>query len=243
MGMTPSERLALVQVKVKRAKQNLVDLEKILDPFRDLHDTFVRTNLNPKTRQWERNVPREGVPLLDIDALGIAGDVIHNLRAALDHLAYQLVVSGTGNEFPENTGFPIADSLEGYKAEKKRREIHRMSLNAVKVIDSLQPYKDGVGDALWRIHKLDTIDKHRLLITVSGMSLLYGDDFGKVLVLETSRPDFIGIFQREVDENPNLASSKPFAKAKVTKGDPLLPTLHQFIEFVDNIVSNFLPLL
>jgi hypothetical protein len=241
--MTSLERLQLVQVKVKRAKKNLVDMEEILSPFRDLQDTFSRTNLNPDTGEWERNIPKESVPIIDVAALGIAGDVIHNLRSALDHLAYQLISVATGNEFPEKTGFPIADSPKAYEAEKKRREVERMRPSAIKAIDSLEPYKGGTGHDLWRIHELDRIDKHRLLITVSGMTLCYGDDFGQVLVLEASRPDFIGIFQGEVSEDANFSSHKPFIKAKVPHGDPLLPTLHQYIQFVDDIVVRFLPYL
>ena len=40
-----------------------------------------------------------------------------------------------------------------------------MRKDAVDAIDAIKPYKGG-NDTLWRLHGLNNIDKHRLLITV-----------------------------------------------------------------------------
>lgn len=241
--MNGLQRLMLVEVKVKRAKQYLVELERLLEPFRTLQGAVLRSKKNPKTGKWEKEIPEVEVPILDLDSLAVAGDVIHNLRSSLDHLAYHLVAAGTGGKFPKYTGFPIADSAEGYKAEKKRRKVKRMRSGAVKAIDSLQPYKNGKGDALWRIHKLDRADKHRLLVTVAELAMCAHDVGGEVFVLEAETPDFIGIFQREVNKNPNFPVAKSLRQTKVPHGDPLLPTLHQFVQLVENLVPTFLPYL
>jgi hypothetical protein len=42
-----------------------------------------------------------------------------------------------------------------------------MSTEAIPAIDSVQPYGGG-NDVLWHLHKLDIIDKHRLLLTVGS---------------------------------------------------------------------------
>jgi hypothetical protein len=151
MKMNGLQRMTLIKVKVKRAKQNLMDFETALMPFHDLQSTARRTQLNRKTGKWEPIKPAVPVPIYPIDALAIAGDVIHNLRSAFDHLAYQLVCVGTGDEFPKNTGFPIADSAKAYEEEKERRKVERMPPKAVEAIDFLKPYRSG-NPPLWRIH-------------------------------------------------------------------------------------------
>jgi hypothetical protein len=109
-------------------------------------------NIGPIQSYIDLSILLLGVLLIyPIDALAIAGDVIHNLRSAFDHLAYQLVCVGTGDEFPKNTGFPIADSAKAYEEEKERRKVERMPPKAVEAIDFLKPYRSG-NPPLWRIH-------------------------------------------------------------------------------------------
>jgi len=39
---------------------------------------------------------------------------------------------------------------------------------AINAIDTTEPYQGGKGHSLWVLHKLNNIDKHRLLITVGS---------------------------------------------------------------------------
>jgi hypothetical protein len=95
---------------------------------------------------------------LSLDTVTIAGDVIHNLRSALDYLAQQLIAVGmecapiiplTPEEL-RRIEFPIAETFEKYEAEKARK-VKRMLPEALQAIDALKPYRAGNG-ALWRIH-------------------------------------------------------------------------------------------
>src|SRR5579864_2019217 len=90
------DRLILVRVKVERAKKHLTDLAAevlalehvtIVSP-----DPDTRVAPHPKTFLWDKDAKR--VPSLTFDTVAIAGDIVHNLRAALDHLAKQLVLVG-----------------------------------------------------------------------------------------------------------------------------------------------------
>jgi hypothetical protein len=96
--------------------------------------------LNPKTMQMEvvAHLPPVG------DAVGlVVGDCVHNMRSALDHIVYQLVLSnpkrpaGTPNI---STQFPLADTLEGYKGQVDRGRIRGVRDDAAALIDLLQPY-------------------------------------------------------------------------------------------------------
>src|SRR5262249_28235966 len=94
----------------------------------------------------------------------LIGDGIHNLRSALDHLAWQLVVANHSTPNSE-TGFPISDLPKNFKSLLHQR-LGAASSQAKAVCEGLQPYRGG-KDALWRLHRLDIADKHRLLIPVA----------------------------------------------------------------------------
>ena len=78
---------------------------------------------------------------------------------------------GTGQPGPfKRVSFPIADSAVEYEAPKTK-ETTLMPAAAMTAIDALKPYRGG-HDVLWRIHRLDNVDKHRVLLTV-------GSNFGR----------------------------------------------------------------
>src|SRR5205823_12088781 len=95
------------------------------------------------------------------------GDVLQNLMSALDHLAYQLVCVGMGSDGPfDHVYFPITDSVAEYEAQK-RHKVRGMRPDAIRAIDAIKPYKGG-NDILWRLYKLNNVDKHRLVIAVGS---------------------------------------------------------------------------
>ena len=91
-----------------------------------------------------------------------------NLRSALDHLAYHLaVVNGTTDQkVLKTTYFPISDDAAKYKAEAPGK-VKGMSEAAIDAIDACKPYKGGT-DALWQLHKLNNIDKHRMIVILGS---------------------------------------------------------------------------
>ena len=94
----------------------------------------------------------------------LAGDVIQNLRSALDHVAYQLFrIVQELRERASTVYFPIAENHTKYQAQKGG-QTSGMSRQAIGAIDAIQPYRGG-NDALWHLHKLNIIDKHRLNLT------------------------------------------------------------------------------
>ena len=43
-----------------------------------------------------------------------------------------------------------------------------MRQDAIDAIRALEPYKGGKGENLWVLHRLNNIDKHRLIVTVGS---------------------------------------------------------------------------
>ena len=69
------------------------------------------------------------------------GEVIHNLRSTLDHLASALV-SAAGGTPDKYISFPIFDSLKAYTDFSPDR-LKGVSSYCLQTIDNMQPYKHG----------------------------------------------------------------------------------------------------
>jgi hypothetical protein len=184
--MTADERLARVRAKVERAKQHIVDLNLRLKDFLDSKPYVVGAQRDPQTRRpvYYLAAVREVPPVIRL----LAGDIIQNLRSALDHLAFQLYMLGPGGVASgagSRTYFPIADDAAKYKMEAPRK-VKGLRPDAIKAIDAIEPYKGGTtdkSDTLWRLEKMNNIDKHRLLIAVGSQfsSVDIGGDAERLL--------------------------------------------------------------
>lgn len=95
----------------------------------------------------------------------IAGDVVNNLNASLDHLVYALSLTK-----PKGTGFPVSVDPDAYvmtSAKKKRSDRDRLLAGVPDddraIIDAYQPYESGgTGDLLWLMREFANADKHRV---------------------------------------------------------------------------------
>jgi hypothetical protein len=103
-----------------------------------------------------------------IELSPIIGDCIHNLRAALDNLVYELALAHHGGRVPPDfevkLQFPIFDHSAKF-ASKGKNMIGGIAPAAQAIIEELQPYhrEDTFRkDRLWQLHWLDIEDKHRL---------------------------------------------------------------------------------
>ena len=164
--MPLSERFALICIKIERAGHHIEELHKALGAF---------WNRNPYDFRWEDDPVRQErayylnkVQQIPIGVVAIVGDALHNMRSALDHLAYQLVLAA-GNIPERATAFPIAESSVKYASAAYRHKLKGMAQPAINAIDALKPYKGG-NDLLWQLNKLNNVDKHRLLITACSVN-------------------------------------------------------------------------
>ena len=92
----------------------------------------------------------------------IIGDVLHNLRGALDLLYFQLVTEGTASS---RTRFPITQGrqeLSGFiQGALKQQQI--TNVIAELLMNTIKPYETG-NPTLWALRELNDRDKHKLLI-------------------------------------------------------------------------------
>jgi hypothetical protein len=123
----------------------------------------------------ERNKPDRHIWLVHIDEPPPAdlrttlGDIVHNLRSALDLMACDLVALNKGN--PKNVYFPIADASEQLDARIKDKHFDRASEEAISLLRKIGPYPGGEHH-LRALHDLDIMDKHKRLIPVMSGAIM-----------------------------------------------------------------------
>lgn len=263
MSSTSVERLASCRAKAARATQHFQELEAKVGEFlaSDPYKVAVKHDSQAALATYYVDGIRETPTAL----AAICGDVLTNLRGALDHLAYQLVAVGTGTVPTGKVYFPICEDAPGLTGAKARC-VNGINQAASQAIDAAQPYKGG-NTLLWQISKLSTIDKHRALVTVGATFV--DADVAPLIVEAINRYDWIQIKEysggvrasfKEVacplkegdelfswplkampDANPNLRFDIAFSEPGVSEGDPVLDLLRQAIDVVDNLLTTFAP--
>ncbi|HEX6665787.1 MAG TPA: hypothetical protein VF081_04260 [Solirubrobacterales bacterium] len=156
------ERLAGCEAKLDRAEDLRAQLEKEVETFFKENAPWVDGDWRPKKREYAliARVPKE--PPLHWGVL--LGDWAHNLRSALDHLMWQLVLLRDG-EPTRRTQFPIFTNRARY------RLLGRPMIDGVKrkdrgTLERLQPYKAGLPKFVHPLALLawiSNLDKHRIV--------------------------------------------------------------------------------
>lgn len=158
IGMAMTHSVAL---KIDQAKRHLKNLEIEVRSYLSRNPIVVVSDEEPSsgdvvyTLRIMEKVPEHWGAII--------GDVIHNLRSALDHLACELVVAN-GQAVTRNTVFPISEDVHKFRAHALKA-LNGVSKIAYSTVERLKPYKWGNLD-LWQIHKLDIIDRHRMIVPV-----------------------------------------------------------------------------
>jgi len=266
--MTADERIALVRLKIERANKHISDLQDALRSFFDSNPYKICTKRNPNSRQLiyylasVQPIPT-GIP-------AIAGDALNSLRSALDHLAQQLYLFGSGaSDYRDQTGFPISPSAKDFKPAFIAKKTHGMRDDAINAIKAIEPYKGGQGSDLWTLDRLNNIDKHRLIVPVWSMfrGIGLGHVLGKMNIpaedaakfrkwadafIITESPAapvkagdelFIDLPEAEPDKDRKFHFQISVHEPGVLEGEPVLETLIQFRNRVDGIVEAFRPCL
>lgn len=155
-------RLVGIRAKIERANQHIKDIESSMRAFRDENPYGFRIESDPKTGDEIHRVEiRRETP---ISLSLITGDALHNLRSALDHLAWQ-AHEADGGKPDRRTYFPICETAAEYKPADLAKK-QKFSPRLISLFESVQPYQSGYA-LLGVLHELNNFDKHRLLIVTA----------------------------------------------------------------------------
>ena len=100
-------------------------------------------------------------------AQALAGEIIHDLRSALDNLIYEVSRRNNNDVEVKQTQFVIADDEESYRKQQWR--LRKLTVKQRSKVESIQPYNN---EDKWAslLSDLSNRDKHRYLITLYNHS-------------------------------------------------------------------------
>jgi hypothetical protein len=164
------------QRRLDRALYHLESLKEELDAWREENPyrTWSKADVDStKKVLWVEVLKPPPAAELSL----IIGDCIHNLRSALDNLAFELALAYKGAPLPSDiegkSGFPIFLTENPAKLDDMLSGVHP---DAKAIIEGLQPYnrwKRATNDPLWQLNQLAVEDKHRLPhVTLLGTASL-----------------------------------------------------------------------
>jgi hypothetical protein len=231
------------KLKIERANQHILDLNATLSAFVSTDFYSLRVEKDPKTGDHvlkfgtTRPLP-ERIPL-------IIGDALHNLRAALDFVASELVRRANGPM--KHIKFPVRETREEMEAALRGGEIRVSHPDVITcILNEIKPYKGG-NDALCALHDMDIADKHLLLIPVlSVTALTHVDARVGSNVFKGCAFTVIGGGEHAILEMPKeyelQCQGQPmfavvFGQGQPLQGQPVAPTLHQLAQLVSGIVE------
>lgn len=160
------------------------------------------------------------------------GDLLFNLRSALDHAIWELHAPA---DRKANVEFPVCLDRKEWAAVSARK-IGMLSTEEKTTIEAMQPFNAAVPseDPLWQLHELNRIDKHRVLHLadhqLKGGWLNKGQSFADA----GGRPIYAIASYCVAIQDTGLS----------VDGEPLLTTANRVVTHVrDNVVPRLLTLL
>jgi hypothetical protein len=146
--------LADAYAKLDRAATHLAELKAKIVEFRKSRPYYVAIEGDVDTGEWIAIVKPRQQP----DGLGVVvGDIVSNLRAALDYLVYALAWLDSGSP-QRKTQFPIADAPKEFQA-KAKTWLKGVNATHVAALEATQPCKPGYR-WLGVLRELSNTDKH-----------------------------------------------------------------------------------
>lgn len=248
-----------VRIKIDRAKKHLADLDAAIKAFESREPcTFVMEIDAKSGYEIYRFREREAIP---IEWGAIVGDCVHNLRSSLDLLANELVRHGGGTP-GDYTAFPIGSSETHFRTSAIKR-LNGASAATIECVMRLKPYPGG-NEPLFRLHQIDIADKHVLLIPVAAAQRDFGVRNDIIMPgMESLSPPIWGIGKAvnrkfPLKDGDELIAYRrgtgdgfedktefkfgfeiAFGEGQIFDGDPVVPTLHQLVNFTERLIDIF----
>jgi hypothetical protein len=246
-------------LKIHRATEHVNELNLLFQKLRPF--TYV-LETNTKTGQ-RATFAKRNESVIHRAAI-ICGDAVHNVRAALDH-AYWEIVSPFATTDKERRGlqFPFSETEVRLDEAVKTRLADRVSPSFYQVLLDLKPHGEpGGNEYLALIHKLDILDKHKLLIPTGDYTRISSE------MLVKQVPDFprglvncaFGQNNRDVawnippmnraqrraaripetgvlEQNLNVPVEIVFTIAGYVNHSPVIPTIHKLIDAANSTIQ------
>lgn len=221
---TPTGPFVGARLKIARARKHFGDLKEMLGGWTNSSPAVVdfRSNFDAKGNPQQAFLKTTWTPP-DVEFGTIVGDIVHNLRSALD----LLVVEAAGPKC-EKAYFPFARSADDLARTIRRSNLDLAPEYVQELILTLKPYHGG-DEKLRALHDLDLMDKHNRLIPAMMTAT------SPPVRADTSGGHLVFILDQTVAPKavPTFPSNWPLAGAEV------LPALENLVYLVETIIDRF----
>jgi Ni,Fe-hydrogenase I large subunit len=239
------EQLAGVYEKLKRADENIVNLNLEISEF--LNEGPDRRTADDKRKaveEWlkfhsQRDIPPRFAVL--------SGEILYHLRSSLDHIAWLLSTEDYRRTKKTSIAFPILSKPPNEDEQSRyNKQVRGVAAPAARsLIEDLQPYKGEhpIDNPLTIVHKLNRIDKHRNLVLVVA-TFDAKIDIPKHLLttrmigggLETDKEALAESVRKA---NFQMSRQVAFAQFGERKNQPVIPSLTELTNAIRNVVKIF----
>jgi hypothetical protein len=243
--------LAGPNLKVKRAHRHIDELQRMTDPLdHSLYKITVskvrRSVLHLDATDYQLTYrPKEPIP--ETLAL-IVGDAVHNLRAALDHLAAGILRRWHPKP-PDRPFFPMHPERKRLVTDRHLTAIEEALPGAAELIlKEIRP-ENGRDERLWSFNSLDNLDKHNLIIpAVSVISVNHINARIGTNVMENcgiggdaARPINMirSVAPIAIQNNFQTTVAVRFGQGSALENEPVIPTLMQIAQIVGEALGAF----
>lgn len=163
-------------LKVDRAEQHLEEVKAYMGAYAAKHPYEAVRTRQPKGQRhiwlYRLKMLEQPDPMIAV----IIGEILYNLRSALDHIAVSMAPRDRKSKagFPVEVTDPFAKDISGtfiYGEERRRSftsKIKGIQADAVAMIMHAQPYTRQYSEieTLALLNRLENADKHRELVTL-----------------------------------------------------------------------------
>jgi hypothetical protein len=184
------------QLRLDRAAEHLAQLQSSIEVFRQEYKDGFSFEFDSETEQLRmtaQNETGEPWPMLSV----LVGEVVYNVRAALDYFVYELAFIDSGKP-QRGTQFPIESTPEGF-ARRRKTFLKGVSDEHVALIERLQPHAGCQWTKILAL--LSNPDKHMHLTVLANMT----ESVAKVSKGEFGAFDHVAtgqVFRAESGPNP-----------------------------------------
>lgn len=215
------------RAKRDRAHHHLEAIEQRIGEFLSSNPYPIAIEAHPKEGQYVMRL-REPKPFPVHELAVMIGDCVHNMRAALDFITWELAGARPSDR---RTMFPIFETPEQFRKNGTWR-IKDIPDEARALIESVQPYHAQKPrlTSLYAIDHFDAADKHRLLTVAlfPHVSLVH-DAVIAVFTIAPPVPDM----NVQINFSPQIAFGEGIALAPKMF---VIPNLKAMLQEVDIII-------
>ena len=240
------------RLKIKRANKHIEDMNSALPALEQNYTSAIERDPNTGIQQVTHFSSDLQSQIQELSL--IVGDIIHNLRAALDFAWHSTVErhhihksSRSHRKFPVcDNRKKLEDALHGIEIDT----LHHPDLFNL-LMSELQPYKGGKNGVVYTLNELDASDKHLLLLDLTpwGMirDIVIRDKNGNISKGRGMPAPAVGrhtiSFERNItiEDKGKVSVTVTLKEAGIFHGVPisgLLPSFSKYVLHIVNLLEN-----